>query len=163
MERLTKTNQPYHTHFEKLMDMKDWVGKELGLTDWVTITQERINTFADATEDHQWIHIDIERSKKESPYGKPIAHGFLILSFASKFTYDVYKIDDVVMGVNYGMDKVRFPNATPAGAQIRGRVSLMSFDEKEGGARYKLKVVFEIKGEDKPACVAEFIAQAYVG
>lgn len=155
-------NEAYATRFKHLVDMKEYVGKELGLSDWITITQERIDTFAEATEDYQWIHTDPERSKLHSPYKKTIAHGFLILSFASKFTYDCYTVDDVVMGVNYGLNKVRFPNATPSGAMIRGRISLMGYDEKPGGARFILKAVFEIKGAEKPACVAEFIGQAYV-
>ncbi len=157
----SKTNSPYKTHFDHLLDMKNHVGKELGLTDWVTITQEHINSFAKTTQDEQWIHIDAERSKNESPYKTTIAHGFLVLSFASKFSYDCLSIGDVVMGVNYGLDKVRFPSATPTGASIRGRISLLSFEEKPGGARYTMKVVFELKGQDRPVCVAEFIGQAY--
>ena len=159
-DQIVKTTA-YATSFKQLSDMKDWVGKELGLTDWITISQERIDAFAAATEDHQWIHIDPEKSKLHSPYKKTIAHGFLILSLASKFTYDCYSVADVVMGVNYGLNKVRFPNATPSGAEIRGRISLLNYDEKPDGARFILKVVFEIKGEEKPACVAEFIGQAY--
>lgn len=155
-------NKAYATNFKHLADMKDWVGKELGLSDWITITQVRIDNFAETTEDRQWIHIDPVRSAVESPYKKTLAHGFLILSFASKFAYDTYSIDDVVMGINYGLNKVRFPNATLSGAQIRGRISLIDFEEKPKGARYTMKVVFEIKGQEKPACVAEFIAQAYV-
>ncbi|MEM7105684.1 MAG: MaoC family dehydratase [Bacteroidota bacterium] len=156
-----QTDKPYASSFKRLSDMKDHVGKELGLTEWVTITQERINIFADATEDHQWIHVDPKMSAQNSPYKATVAHGFLVLSLASKFTYETYTVDDVVMGVNYGLDRVRFPNATVVGALLRGRVSLMSYAEKDGGARIKLSVVFELKGEEKPACVAEFIGQAY--
>lgn len=155
------TTEAYATNFKHLADLKTWVGKELGLTEWITISQKRIDAFASATEDYQWIHVDPERSKLESPYKSTIAHGFLVLSLASKFTYDAYSLEDVVMGVNYGLNKVRFPNATPAGAKVRGRVSLLHYEEKPGGARYILKVVFEIEGQEKPACVAEFIAQAY--
>jgi acyl dehydratase len=152
---------PYSTHFKKLNDMKAWVGKEIGLTEWMTIDQERINTFARITEDEQWIHVDAKKSKLYSPYKTTVAHGFMILSFASKFAYETYSVDDVVMGVNYGLDKVRFPSATPSGADIRGRISLINFEEKPSSARYTLKVVFEIKGQEKPACAAEFIAMAY--
>lgn len=159
----TITSEPYRTRFKHLADMKDWVGKELGLSDWMKISQERIDTFAEATEDYQWIHIDPERSKLHSPYKTTVAHGFLVLSFASKFARETYSFDDVVMGINYGLDRVRFPNATPAGAMLRGRTSLIKFEEKPGGARYKVKITFEIKGQEKPACVAEFIAQAYTG
>ncbi|MFT7606467.1 MAG: acyl dehydratase [Saprospiraceae bacterium] len=146
-----------------MADMKDWVGKELGLTDWVTIDQESINTFARITDDEQWIHVDPEKSKLYSPYKTPVAHGFMILSYASKFSYETMSIEDVAMGVNYGLDKVRFPNATPVGASVRGRISLLDYEEKPGGARYIMKVVFEQKGQEKPSCVAEFIAMAYTG
>jgi acyl dehydratase len=163
MEEQTTRTEAYATQFKHLSDLKEWVGKELGLSNWITITQERIDAFAAATEDQQWIHVDPEKSKLYSPYKTTVAHGFLVLSFASKFAYDCYSLDDVTMGVNYGLNKVRFPSATPSGALLRGRVSLLSYDEIPGGARYILKVVFEIKGQEKPACVAEFIAQAYVG
>lgn len=156
-----KTTAPYKTRIERLADLEDWVGKEIGLSDWVVIDQERVNTFAEITEDEQWIHVDPEKSKLYSPYQTTIAHGFMVLSLASKFAYETYSIDDVVMGVNYGLDKVRFPNATRVGASVRGRISLMNFEPQEKGVRYKMKVIFEIKGEEKPACVAEFIAMAY--
>ena len=159
-DQILKT-EAYATNFKNLSDLKEWVGKELGLSDWVTIDQERIDVFAKATEDYQWIHVDPERSKLHSPHKTTVAHGFLILSFASKFAYDCYSVKDITMGVNYGLNKVRFPNATPSGALIRGRISLLDYEEKPGGARYILKVIFEIKGQEKPACVAEFIAQAY--
>ena len=156
------TNKPYATKFEHLADLKSWVGKELGLTDWVRITQENINTFAKVTDDEQWIHVDVARCQKESPFKKPIAHGFFILSLASKFSYETFSIGDVAMGLNYGLNKVRFVNATPVDAMVRGRVSLLDFVEKENNAaRYIMKIVFEIKGEEKPACVAEFIAMAF--
>ncbi len=157
----TTTNTAYATPFTHLADMKDWVGKELGLSPWCTIDQSRIDQFATATEDHQWIHTDPVRSAKESPYQKTIAHGFLVLSLASKFAYETYSVADAVMGVNYGLDRVRFPNATPVDAEIRGRVILQSFDMKGNAARYKVNITFEIKGQSKPACVAEFIAMAY--
>lgn len=153
--------EAYSTKFKHLSDLKGWVGKELGLSEWVTISQERIDTFAEATEDNQWIHVDEEKSKLYSPYKTTVAHGFLILSFASKFAYDCYRLGDMTMGLNYGLNKVRFPNATPAGALIRGRFSLLDYEEKPGGARYFVKVIFEIKGQEKPACVAELIVQAY--
>lgn len=158
---MERTTQPYATKLAKLEQLKNYVGKELGLTEWMTIEQDRINTFAEVTEDRQWIHTDPERSAAFSPYKKTVAHGFLVLSLASKISYDALSISDVVMGVNYGLDKVRFTNATRTGAKIRGRVSLMAFDPVPGGAKYKLSIVFELEGEEKPACVAEFIAMAY--
>ena len=158
-----QTNTAYATHLTNTIELSAYVGKELGLTEWMPITQQRINTFADATEDFQWIHTDVERSATFSPYKKTVAHGFLMLSMASKVSYDTFSIENVAMGVNYGLDKVRFPNATKSGTFFRGRVSLLECDEIKGGIKYKMGIVFELKGEDKPACVAEFIAIAYAG
>lgn len=152
----------YKTTLQHLSELKGYVGKELGLSDWITITQDRINVFANATEDHQWIHTDEAMAKTHSPYKTTIAHGFLVLSLASKFAYDTYSVADVGMGINYGLDRVRFPNATPVNAKLRGRVSLIEFKEIEGGAQYKLNIIFELDGQEKPACAAEFIARAYL-
>ncbi|MFK7921039.1 MAG: MaoC family dehydratase [Bacteroidia bacterium] len=155
------TDTPYATDFALLADMQAKVGHELGLSPWFKIGQARINQFAEATEDPQWIHIDPVKSATDSPYGTTIAHGFLVLSLASKFAYETYSVADVVMGINYGLDKVRFPSATPVDAELRGRVMLLEFGMKDNAARYKLKITFELKGQAKPACVAEFIAMAY--
>jgi len=157
----TIKTEAYSTTFKNLADLKKQIGKELGLSEWLTITQNRIDTFAKCTDDLQWIHIDPERSAKESPYEKTIAHGFLVLSLASRFAYDTYKIEDVVMGINYGLDKVRFPNATLVDSKIRGRVSLLEYKEIPNGGHFKLKIEFELEGQEKPACVAEFLARAY--
>ena len=158
---MEQTTTPYATQLKELEELKDYVGKELGLTEWMTMEQERINSFAEATEDMQWIHTDPKRSAAFSPYKKTVAHGFLVLSLASKISYDAFSIENIVMGVNYGLDKVRFPNATKSDAKLRGRVSLMEYDAIPGGAKYKMKIVFELEGEEKPACVAEFLAMAY--
>ena len=158
---MEQTTSPYSTKLKELSELKDYIGKELGLTEWITIEQGRIDSFAETTEDRQWIHTDPERSAAFSPYKKTVAHGFLVLSLASKISYDAFSIENVVMGVNYGLDKVRFPNATKSDAQLRGRVSLMEYDAIPGGAKYKVKIVFELQGEEKPACVAEFLAMAY--
>ena len=158
---MEQSQTPHSTRLKNLRDLASYVGKELGLTEWISIEQERINNFAETTEDRQWIHIDAEKSAAFSPYKKTVAHGFLVLSLASKMSYDALSVDDIAMGVNYGLDKVRFPNATKSGAKIRGRVSLMEFDVIPGGTKYKVKIVFEIQGEEKPACVAEFLAIAY--
>lgn len=155
-------DKPYSTTVKHLADLKNHIGKELGLTEWVEITQDQINTYAKLTGDEQWIHIEPEKSAQFSPYKTTVAHGFMILSFASKFSYEVMSIGDAVMGVNYGMNKVRFPNATKVNSKVRGRISLLEFKELPNGAQYVMKVVFELQGERKPACVAEFIAQAYV-
>ena len=141
--------------------MQDYIGKEIGLSEWLTIDQETINGFAKLTKDEQWIHVDVEKSAKYSPYKTTIAHGFLVLSLASHFSYECLAFKDVGMGVNYGLDKVRFTNATPVGAKIRGRISLMEYETKEGGAKYKLKLVMELDGQEKPACIAEWIGLAY--
>ena len=155
------TNTAYSTTISSLNELPNYVGKELGLTEWMPIEQDRINKFADVTEDRQWIHIDQEKSAAFSPYKKTVAHGFLVLSMASKIAYDAFSIENIAMGVNYGLDKVRFANATKSGALLRGRVSLLECSPIAGGAKYKMNIVFELKGEEKPACVAEFIAIAY--
>lgn len=154
-------NEPYKTTLDHLSDLANLTGQELGLTGWTAITQEQISTFARITGDEQWIHTDVERSQNESPYGTTIAHGFMILSFASKFAYETMQIGDVGMGLNYGLDKVRFMNAVPSGAMVRGRISLMTYEPIESGAKYKVKIIFELQGQEKPACVAEFLAHAY--
>jgi acyl dehydratase len=123
----------HRTTFKQLSDVKDAIGKEIGLSDWMTITQEQVNTFAKVTQDEQWIHVDIEKSKKHSPYGTTIAHGFFVLSLASKFAEELVSFEGVKMMVNYGMDKVRFPNATPVGAELRARLSVMDYEKNQTG------------------------------
>lgn len=162
MEQPT-TNKPYKTTFKHLVDMEQHVGKELGLTEWFTIDQAAITAFAKLTHDEQWIHVDPERAAKESPYKKTIAHGFMVLAFASKFAYETFEVQDAVMGVNYGTDKVRFISPTPVDARIRGRLSLEAFEPKNNGYKYKINIVFEIEGQEKPACIAEWLALAYAG
>lgn len=154
-------DNPYQTIIAHLSELKNYIGKELGLTEWVQITQDMINQFGELTGDTQWIHTDVEKSKKYSPFKTTVAHGFMILSMASRFCYETCTISDITMGLNYGLDKVRVPNATPVGSFIRGRVSLKEVEEFEGGAKYKLDIIFEIKGEEKPAIVAEFIAMGF--
>ena len=122
--------EAYKTHIKNLDEMGKCVGKELGISDWIEITQDKISVFAKITEDEQWIHLDAEKCAKESPYKTTIAHGFMILSLASRFSYDTVTIGSVKMGVNYGVDKVRFMSATPSGGLVRGRVSLLEFEIK---------------------------------
>tara|TARA_B110000003_G_scaffold152808_2_gene153521 strand:- start:32725 stop:34059 length:1335 start_codon:yes stop_codon:yes gene_type:complete len=162
MEEHPMNQKAYSTEIQNLLELKNYIGKELGVSEWTTISQDQIDTFARTTDDNQWIHINPEMAKELSPYKKPIAHGFLILSLSSKFCYETVKLMDVGMGINYGLDKVRFMNATPVGSLVRARVSLISTKDVTGGLRYKMKLVFELKGQEKPACVAEFIALAYV-
>ena len=151
----------YKTVFDNIDELESYIGKELGLTNWKEMNQERINNFANVTEDFQWIHIDEEQSKKESPYKKTIAHGFLMLSLSSKIMFDCYEIKNTSMAINYGLDKVRFPNATLSGSRFRGRVSLIDYLNIPMGAKYKLRVVIELEGEEKPACIADCLALAY--
>jgi acyl dehydratase len=143
-------------------DMLAYVGKEVGVSDWVTVTQERINQFADATGDHQWIHVDVEKAKKELPGGKTIAHGFLTLSLIPMLSHDILRIRKVVRGLNYGCNKVRFTSMVPAGARVRGRQKLIAADPMEGnGLRLTNQMTIEIEGQDKPACVAETMSIVY--
>ncbi|MFT6634004.1 MAG: acyl dehydratase [Bacteriovoracaceae bacterium] len=156
-----ENKEAYKTHFKNLEEMSKSVGKELGVSNWIEISQEKIDLFAKVTEDEQWIHIDKDKSKKHSPYKTTIAHGFMILSLASRFSYDTLTIESVKMGVNYGLDRVRFTSATPSGGKVRGRVSLLEFEIKTGGAKYKLGITVELEGQEKPVCVAETLAIAY--
>lgn len=155
------TTQAYKTTFKNLAELQAAIGQEVGLSPWYSMNQSRINTFADVTEDEQWIHVDQERSQKESPYKTTIAHGFLVLSMASKMAYDSFEISSVTMAVNYGLNKVRFINATTVDAKIRGRFTLSDYKEIDGGARYVLNLTVEIEGQERPALVAEWIGQAY--
>ena len=138
----------------------DFVGRELGVSDWATVDQESIDKFADCTGDHQWIHVDVERSKRESPYGTTIAHGFLTLSLLSKLQFEVgISPPDVAQMINFGLDRVRFISPVRSGARIRDRVVLMSAEPKgEGRVLVKTQNTVEIEGEVKPAMVAEALA-----
>jgi acyl dehydratase len=130
-------------------------GKELGSSPWIEITQERVNTFADATDDHQWIHVDVERAKKESPFGGPVAHGYLTLSLLVPLWLQVLTVTDATAVVNYGLNKVRFPAAVPVGGRIRLTATLTDVTEVTGGLQITASAVIELEGSAKPACVAE--------
>jgi len=148
---------------EKLGSLNAYVGKEIGVSEWITVTQERITQFAEATEDRQWIHLDRERSERESPYGTPIAHGFLTLSLLSRFMKDVIQVrGGVKMAVNYGLNRVRFPSPVRAGAKIRARTTLLNVKEVPGAYETTFAVVVESEGGEKPCCVAESIVRYYV-
>ena len=136
-------------------------GQELGVSDWFEVTQDRVNTFADATGDHQWIHIDVERAKAESPFGGPIAHGYLTLSLLVPLVAQTYTITDAKMGVNYGLNKVRFPAPVPVGSKVRARVTLKDVEEVAGGLQNTLAVTIEREGGDKPVCIAEWVTRTY--
>ena len=149
------------TTFNGPDDILGAVGKKLGPGEWTPITQERINKFADATDDHQWIHVDPVRAKA-GPFGAPIAHGYLTLSLMAKFLPQLVSIPALKMGVNYGTDKVRFPSAVKAGARIRPSGEVVSAERtKDGGVQAVIRVTVEIDGESKPACVADTISRYY--
>ncbi|MXP23497.1 MaoC family dehydratase [Gordonia sp. HNM0687] len=146
--------------FSSADDLRAAVGTELGVSDWVTITQEQVNTFADATNDHQWIHVDVERAARESPFGGTIAHGYLTLSLLPGLGWTIYTIENTKLGINYGSNKVRFPSPVPVGSEVRLRCVLNSIDEVGGGAlQLAVGQTIEIKGHDKPAVVAETLSR----
>ncbi|GAA4748946.1 MaoC family dehydratase [Modestobacter marinus] len=136
-------------------------GQELGTSDWYEVTQEAVNLFADATGDHQWIHVDVERAKAESPFGGPIAHGYMTLSLLVPLVSQTYAITDSKMGVNYGLNKVRFPAPVPVGSKVRARVTLKDVEEVAGGLQNTFAVTIEREGGDKPVCIAEWVTRAY--
>ena len=135
------------------------VGRHLGYSDWVEITQERVDQFAEATGDFQWIHVDVERARAESPYGGPIAHGYLTLSLTNMLVPTVVTLAGFSMGINYGTDKVRFPAAVPVGARVRAGVELTDVADVPGGVQVKMVVTVEIEGGEKPACVVESLSR----
>jgi acyl dehydratase len=143
-----------------VQEMQARVGEELGVGEWFEVTQDRINTFADATGDHQWIHVDEERAKA-GPFGGTIAHGYLTLSLIPSLGGGGLGLDGVKMGINYGLDRVRFIAPVPAGARVRARRKLLEVREGEGFVQMKVEVTVEIEGKDKPACVAETLSRAY--
>ena len=142
-------------------DVKSWVGQELGVSDWHLVTQEEINSFAEATHDHQWIHLDVERAKKESPFGGPVAHGYYTLSLAPHLMSQIWGVQGVKMGVNYGLNKLRFPSPVPIGSRIRARSTLNNVEDVKGGMQVTVGLAFEKEGQDKPACVAEGLYRYY--
>lgn len=129
-------------------------GEHLGYSQWHTITQDQVNTFADATGDHQWIHVNVERAGR-GPFGGPIAHGYLTLALLPKLTAEIYRIEGIKMGINYGSNKVRFPNTVRVGARVRVGVEVMDVVEGDRGTQVLTKNVVEIEGQEKPACVSE--------
>ena len=141
-------------------ELKAAVGTNLGTGDWFTVDQARIDTFADATDDHQWIHVDPEKAK-DGPFGGPIAHGFLTLSLLSYLLAQVYRIDGTKMGINYGLNKVRFPAPVPVGSKIRLTATLKDVEEVAGGLQNTFAVTIEREGGDKPVCIAEWVTRAY--
>ena len=146
--------------FEKGSDLQALVGQHVADSDWITVDQQRINLFADATGDHQWIHIDPVRAAA-GPFGTPIAHGFLTLSLLPEMAASAMEVRDTRMGVNYGLNKVRFPAPVPVGSRLRGRFKLLSYEPIEGGAQVTMEVSMEREGSAKPVCTAESVARRY--
>jgi acyl dehydratase len=141
----------------------DFVGRELGVSNWVVVDQARINAFAECTGDRQWIHVDEERAKRESPFGGTIAHGYFTLSLAPRFSYDMFNFEGFAFGINYGLNRVRFPAPMPVGGKVRMRAKLASVEEIPGGAQITTELTFERDGGEKPVCVAESLSRVYTG
>jgi acyl dehydratase len=142
--------------------LKDSIGREIAVSDWIVITQERIAEFAQATGDRQWIHLDRERAEKESPYRTTIAHGFLTLSLLSALMQNAFEFERAGRhAINYGLNRVRFPSAVRAGSRIRGRFSLAAFKDLGDAVELVLSVTVECEGSDKPACIAEWVVRHY--
>ena len=145
-----------------LDEIERLAGSEVGASEWLTITQEMVDRFADTTFDHQWIHCDVERARRESPYGGPVAHGFLTLSLIPGFRSQILTLTGVSRVINYGVNRVRFPNAVPVGARVRGVQTIRTVERTAAGAaRVVSGFVIEIEGETKPACVAETVTLVY--
>jgi acyl dehydratase len=145
-----------------LEEVKAHVGEELGVSDWHLVTQERIDQFAEVTGDDQWIHIDPERARA-TPFGGTIAHGYYTLSLAPRFSYDMFKFEGFAFGLNYGLNRVRFPAPLPVGEKVRMRAKLIGLEEIPGGAQITTELTFERDGGEKPVCVAESLSRVYVG
>ena len=147
--------------FDKLSDLEPLVGQHIADSDWITIDQPRIDLFADATGDHQWIHVDPVRAAA-GPFRSTVAHGFLTLSMLPEMGANAMEFRDVRMGVNYGLNRVRFTSPVPVGSRVRGRFKLLEYKTIEGGAQITFDVTIEREGADKPACVAEAVSRRYV-
>ena len=146
---------------KNLRDLSDRIGQEIVVSEWMEITQDRIDRFADATEDHQWIHVDVERARRDSPFHATIAHGFLTVSMLSRLLNSSIEFGTAKMGVNYGFNRLRFTAPVPAGSRVRGRFTLQALDEIDGGVQTIWSVVVEREGSEKPCMVAEWLTRRY--
>ncbi|WP_454763462.1 MaoC family dehydratase [Cupriavidus campinensis] len=152
---------------KSLEELESLQGQEVAVSDWIEITQQQVNLFAEATGDHQWIHVDVERARRESPFGAPIAHGFLTLSLLPKFMQNAIHMEGVKMGVNYGLNRVRFTSPVPVGSRLRARVKVLKVERLEPapdgltGAQSTWEVTVEREGSERPVCVAESITRRY--
>jgi acyl dehydratase len=150
------------TRFAGIADAKTMLGQEIGISDWMLIDQERVNGFAQVTGDQQWIHVDVERARRESPFGGPIAHGYLTVSLLAKFAGECIAVDGIRLAVNYGLNRVRFAAPVKVGSRIRARFVLAAVDDIEGGAQMQWQATVEIEGGEKPACIAEMLTRWYL-
>ena len=146
--------------FTGLDEIRAAAGEDLGASEWFEVTQEGVDEFADVTGDHQWIHVDVERAR-ETPFGGTIAHGYYTLSLSPRLADDVYRFDGIAFGINYGLDRVRFPAPVPVGSRVRMRVALTEVGDVDGGIQVKLTQTFEREGTEKPVCVAEMLVRLY--
>jgi acyl dehydratase len=146
---------------ETIGDLHAYVGKSLGAGEWVTVDQRMIDQFAEATGDHQWIHVDVDRAKREMPGGKTIAHGYLTLSLLPRLNQSIFQVKRRSRGVNYGSNKVRFTAPVPAGSRVRGHLTLKAVEPVEGGARLTMEATVEVEGSGRPALVAETLSLVY--
>lgn len=152
--------EPSRTDVERPADLLAYVGRRIGTSPWVEVTQADVDDFARVTRDEQWIHVDRERAA-DGPFGTTIAHGYFVLSHCSYFADSVLGVDDVAMGVNYGLDRVRFTSPVPIGSRIRAHLEVESATEVEGGVQLKISAVVELEGQEKPACVAVLVSRIY--
>jgi acyl dehydratase len=147
------------TSFATLDELRTAAGTHLGWTEWMEITQERVNLFADATGDHQWIHVDVDRARAQSPFGGPIAHGYLTLSLSNLFLPQLIEVPGASTGVNYGTGRVRFPSPVPVGSRVRAGAEITAVEEIAGGVQTTIVITIEVDGQDKPACVIESLSR----
>ncbi|WP_214413168.1 MaoC family dehydratase [Sphaerisporangium fuscum] len=143
--------------FSNLSELKAAKGEHLGYTEWREVTQEQVNLFADATDDHQWIHVDVEKAK-EGPFGGPIAHGYLSLALLPSFMQQLFRVEGLKMGINYGLNKVRFPAPVPVGAKIRAGAEVVDVKGTPSGTLSNLRITIEVEGQPRPACIAESLS-----
>ena len=149
------------TRFAGIDDARGRIGQEVGITEWMQIDQGRIDGFAEVTGDHQWIHVDVERAKRESPFGAPIAHGYMTLSLLAKFAGECISVEGAKLAVNYGLNRVRFTSPVRVGSRLRGRFVLQAYQPLDGGAQLMIEATIEIEGQPKPACVAVSLTRRF--
>ena len=149
------------TRFVGIEDARSRLGQEIGVSDWMLIDQERVNAFAEVTGDKQWIHVDVERANRESPFGGTITHGYLTVSLLAKFAQECIAVDGIKLAVNYGLNRVRFAAPVKVGSRVRARFVLVGVDDIAGGAQMLWQATVDIEGESKPACVAEMVTRWY--